>query len=476
MRNRIIWSIVALALLIAAGVVAWPLLRDGAAEPTSTIAVSEVDAVSDGGETPPPTEARSPRDDGSAADTAAVGAIQPLSVAELAFRRDGQVVEVYVASGTEVAAGDPLLRIDDSEAQLQVRVQEALVAIEAADLTLAEAEYRTAQARVAEAEALVARAEAELALLTAPLSPEELALQDAILAAASAGIVQASGRQAAALEGPTAADRKTAEATLAAAQANLVALQLALGPVVQDESRSPEERDGAQLRINAAAAAVAAAQTAVDQLGSGANAGERTAAAGAVAAASALEARAEAERALALSGPVAETVDIAAARLAQAERELERAQLEVAVAQAVIDEATAKLAEAEASLLQAQSIVDLSVLVAPFAGTMAEINIRAGEHARAGQPVVTLADLSGWVVETTDLTELDVVDIEPGDDTNVIVDAFQEQPLRGRVLSIAEQSQDFRGNVVYAMTIRLDPTELPLRWGMVALVTVTGGG
>ena len=47
----------------------------------------------------------------------------------------------------------------------------------------------------------------------------------------------------------------------------------------------------------------------------------------------------------------------------------------------------------------------------PFAGTITNLDLKVGEFAASGTPVVTIADLSKWVVKTTDLTEIDVVNV-----------------------------------------------------------------
>ena len=53
---------------------------------------------------------------------------------------------------------------------------------------------------------------------------------------------------------------------------------------------------------------------------------------------------------------------------------------------------------------------------APFSGTITNLNLKEGEFASTGQAAVTLADFSSWVVKTTDLTELDVVNVKEGPD------------------------------------------------------------
>jgi HlyD family secretion protein len=112
-------------------------------------------------------------------------------------------------------------------------------------------------------------------------------------------------------------------------------------------------------------------------------------------------------------------------------------------------------------------------LTAPFAGTIATLNLELGEVAAPGIPVGALADFSGWLVETTDLTELDIVAVRVGLPVNVQVDALPDEVLAGTVEDIATVASLTRGDVTYAVTIRLeDISDLPLRWGMTTFVDV----
>ena len=85
-----------------------------------------------------------------------------------------------------------------------------------------------------------------------------------------------------------------------------------------------------------------------------------------------------------------------------------------------------------------------------------------------------MADLSAWQVETTDLVEADVVALAPGFVGTVAIDAFAERPLAGRIVEIAEQAAEVRGDITYVVTLALpsDSEGLPLRWGMSAFITI----
>jgi HlyD family secretion protein len=101
--------------------------------------------------------------------------------------------------------------------------------------------------------------------------------------------------------------------------------------------------------------------------------------------------------------------------LAVAEANLALAQAELALSEVDYEEvksgpdpddlqaAQARLRAAEAALTAAQATLADSELTAPFAGTLVRLDLKTGEQAVPGVPVVVLADLSGWVVETEDL-------------------------------------------------------------------------
>ncbi len=109
-------------------------------------------------------------------------------------------------------------------------------------------------------------------------------------------------------------------------------------------------------------------------------------------------------------------------------------------------------------------------LRSPFAGTITNLDLKVGEFAAAGTQVVTVADFSGWVVKTTDLTEIDVVNIKEGQPVEVSLDAFPEAALKGYVLSIGRNYSEKQGDVVYEVTVLLTDQQPGMRWGMTAEV------
>lgn len=132
--------------------------------------------------------------------------------------------------------------------------------------------------------------------------------------------------------------------------------------------------------------------------------------------------------------------------------------------------AEARIKNAEAALGVTQAAFDSLELKAPFSGSVADLNLKVGEFVSLGTPVVTLADFSSWAVETQDLTEIEVIKIEPGQTVSVILDALPDEELVGTVEKIRNTSEERQGDVTYTIKIGLDDFRPEMRWGMTAEV------
>ena len=110
-------------------------------------------------------------------------------------------------------------------------------------------------------------------------------------------------------------------------------------------------------------------------------------------------------------------------------------------------------------------------LRAPFAGTITNFDLKLGEHVSPGQPVATLGDFSSWIVKTTNLTEIDVVNVTAGQPVQVALDAAPGKVFDGTLLRIDLNYSERQGDIVYAATILLAEHDPGMRWGMTAQVT-----
>jgi len=359
----------------------------------------------------------------------AEGKIVPARDATLAFRMAGRVEKISVKEGEAVKEGDVLIQLESADVRAGVA---------------------QAQAAVAQAEAAVALAQAQLDQITAGPRPEEIAAAEAQAKAASNAVGQAVAQRDQVAKGATDDAIAAVEAQLAQAQVQRKEAEDAYQRLMDSKIHGWMEEQ-AILRVNAANEAVAAAQAALDQLKSGASPELVQAYNSAIGVASQQRKAAEAQLALLQAGATKAQVDAAMAQVDQAKAGLEAAKAALAAAQAQLDQATLK---------------------APFAGTIVSLSTEVGEVVTPGAPVLVLVDESKWRMQTNDLSETDVVLVRPGQSVTATLDAFGDQTFHGVVTEIASIAETNRGNTTYAVTIDLDPTDAPLRWGMTAFVDI----
>lgn len=398
----------------------------------------------------------------------AEASVVPVRSVELSMPIEGIVHQVYVQEGETVTAGQLLVKLKDNRQRVMV----------------------------AQAEAALSRARAALALLESGPLPEEIAELEAALAAAKAGYAKLA-------EGLLPGAITEAEAALAQAQADYRLLtrgadpkeiieataRLELAQAQLDQARSAYNRVRnnpdvgmlpESLAMQQATAAFNAAQARFDLLQSGATPEEIASAAATVRQAQArLDTLKQTQ-----PGELAE----AEALVQQAQAALDRVKVgaraeEIAVAQSDVNIAIAQLQDALVALSETE-------LRAPFDGTVTVLSVDSGEQVGPNIPIVQLADLSSWRIETLGLTELDIAGIAAGDEVVVTFDALPSLTVPGRVVRIRQVGEtstgarvggfvpqrslaiadQIEGDIVYRVVIEPETHDARLLWNMTALV------
>ncbi len=365
--------------------------------------------------TPPPAQPSIAGTPAAPNTVSAEGRIEPARDATLAFRLAGRVAQIPVAEGAVVKAGEVLIQLED------------------ADL----------KAAVAQAQAALDLAEAQLAQIKAGPRPEEIAAAEAQVKSANSAVGQAVAQRDDVKRGPTPDQIAVAEAQVAQAEVQRKQTQDAYNQIVNTKIEG-DVRERAWLAWQAAEQSKQAALKALEQVKAGASA----------------------QAIQAMNSAVG---------VAAFQRDATQAQLELLKAGArpeQIDAAQAQIEQAQAALEAAQAQLAQTVLRAPFAGTVVRLSTEIGEIVTPGTPLLVLADLSQWRMKTTDLSETDVVLIEPGQKATVTLEAFKDQTFTGVVTEISNAAETTRGNTTYAVTIQLDPTTAALRWGMTAFADI----
>ena len=145
--------------------------------------------------------------------------------------------------------------------------------------------------------------------------------------------------------------------------------------------------------------------------------------------------------------------------------------LRLSVPHEVIDMAEASVQRAQASVEIAQANLAQASLTAPSDGTIASLDVVPGEFVQSDQVVITLATLSTLQVETTDLSERDIINVHIGDPVNIFVEALNKD-LSGKVIGVSPIADTVSGDVVFKVTIAFDKQPNNLLWGMTAETTI----
>jgi RND family efflux transporter MFP subunit len=136
-----------------------------------------------------------------------------------------------------------------------------------------------------------------------------------------------------------------------------------------------------------------------------------------------------------------------------------------------IEAANSRVEQSRFALEAAKASLAQGTLLAPFDGTIVEVDISPGEYVQPAQKIITIADLSNLQIETTDLSELNVAAIQIGQPATVYAEALDEE-FPGQVTAISPISDTLGGDVVFKVTIQLNEQPDALLWGMSADVEI----
>jgi multidrug resistance efflux pump len=174
--------------------------------------------------------------------------------------------------------------------------------------------------------------------------------------------------------------------------------------------------------------------------------------------------------------------DLRRARAAQDRAQVVVDQLPDDASPAQREQAAADLRLAEADVALAVSSLDAARLAlaqteirAPWAGTVAVLNIHQGEQAVVGQSLLTIADFTGWLFETTDVSEFDVVRVAVGDRAVISVAALPDLELAGVVDQVRVRGGTGDGGVRFDVIVRPLEHVAQLRWNMSASIRILPG-
>jgi multidrug resistance efflux pump len=108
-------------------------------------------------------------------------------------------------------------------------------------------------------------------------------------------------------------------------------------------------------------------------------------------------------------------------------------------------------------------------LTATFDGQVISVDVVPGQIVQSSQPVITLADTNSWLIETTDLKEVDILSIKQNSSAIVRVDAIPDVDFQASVKTIQSLGKDNQGDITYKVTLSIDP-DPRFMWNMTTSV------
>lgn len=130
-----------------------------------------------------------------------------------------------------------------------------------------------------------------------------------------------------------------------------------------------------------------------------------------------------------------------------------------------------RLENAKAQVTAAEAALDNYIITAPFDSVVVDVGVSVGEQVGAESRAVSIADTSSWMIETADVTELEVVDIAVGQTVTFTADALPDVTMSGVVTAVSQSSFTQSGDVIYTVYIDVRDVDPRVKWGMTVEVT-----
>ncbi|WP_129629594.1 efflux RND transporter periplasmic adaptor subunit [Candidatus Oscillochloris fontis] len=449
-----------------------------------------------------------------ASTVSATGNIEPAAEAQLRFSQNGTISEILVKPGDVVAKDAPLARVDSVSLQLsldqahadlrqaQAEYEDLLAGANESDL--AEARARLAQARSQYQQTVSSVSSADIAAARADLASAQARL-DRLMAGPASDELDAANEQVQRAQSALDQGRVNLAATKERARIDLETRANALRNAQDEYSRiywenrelEQQPRELAQDRkdletqamrsVKDAEAALQSAQVAYDQAVRDEINTNRTNEASLQSAIS--------SRDKLLAGAKTEELADARAAVQRAQAQLDQliganrnstlaaSQSSISIAQASLEKLTADPSQAnlttretavlraEIAVKQAQRNLDLATLSAPFAATVASVDMNIGETADASS-TIAIVDLRSFHIDVP-IDELDIAEIQIGQRVRITLDALPGSEIGGTISAIAPQAtRSDQGTTTYAVTVDLDADSTGVRPGMTAVVAI----
>ncbi len=158
-----------------------------------------------------------------------------------------------------------------------------------------------------------------------------------------------------------------------------------------------------------------------------------------------------------------------------ARSDLDTAETNYETSKAQMSAAKSQVAQTEAALKNAQTNLGYTRILSPVDGVVISRNVDVGQTVAASFQTPTLftiaQDLTKMQIDTN-VDEADIGNIMVGQDVEFTVDAYPDTTFKGRVWQVRNAPITIQNVVTYDVVIKVDNTELKLKPGMTANVSI----
>ncbi|GAH07144.1 unnamed protein product, partial [marine sediment metagenome] len=148
---------------------------------------------------------------------------------------------------------------------------------------------------------------------------------------------------------------------------------------------------------------------------------------------------------------------------------------QIEVAAKNIKQVETQLKLSEINLKLAKLDMDSNIIRAPYDGIVLSSVYKEGQYASPGINAISI--ISDDFIIKADINEIDVVNLQVGQDVDIRLDAYYENEFSGKIINISPISSNVGGVVSYELTVKPETGNGPeLLYGLSASLTITTSG
>ena len=132
----------------------------------------------------------------------------------------------------------------------------------------------------------------------------------------------------------------------------------------------------------------------------------------------------------------------------------------------------AAVAEARAALIEAETLLEKTVIRAPFSGVVSRFELEPGAYVRTGDAVAEMADLAEIEIDVG-VDDRQIIALDEGSPVRVAADAIPGEWFEGRIASLGRVPD--AASQKYRVPVRVENADMRLLPGMLGRVRLTLG-